>query len=208
MPDLPVMLNVRDRRCVVIGGGPVARRRAAALLAAGATVTVIAPQLDLSDLPVTTIERAWQPGDLAGAFLVVIATDDPAVNAAAANEARQAGALVNRADDPAAGDLLIPAHRHEGPITLAVHTGGISPAAAAAIRDELAAALDRDWITLLETIAPYRARIQETIADPAERRRRLTQLASPDALAALRTGGANALQKFCEQVLDSLHHPS
>ena len=46
MPDLPVMLRIEGKRCVIVGGGPVARRRAAALLEAGGRVTVVSPQID------------------------------------------------------------------------------------------------------------------------------------------------------------------
>jgi len=203
MADLPVMLNVRGRRCVVVGGGSVARRRIAALLEAGGQVTVIAPQVDLDEpmrAQVNVVGRRYQRGDLAGAFLVVIATDQPQVNEAAASEARQLGALVNRADDPASGDVTIPAHAHHGPITLAVHTQSISPAAAAAVRRELSAALDPDWISLLQTIAPYRARIQAQCADPQQRQQKLAALGSAHAMECLKKGGLAALQTHCEEL--------
>lgn len=192
------MLNIRGKRCVVIGGGPVALRRTRALLEAGAAVTVIAPELDpdLTALPIELCRRTYQEGDLAGAFLVVIASDIPDVNAAVSREARPLGVLVNRADAPDEGDFTVPAHAHHGPITLAVHTGGVSAAAAAAIRRQLSDALDPRWLVLIERATAYRSIIQERFADPDERRRRLRKLADPEALAILRGRGETALDDY------------
>jgi precorrin-2 dehydrogenase/sirohydrochlorin ferrochelatase len=168
MPDLPVMLRIEGKRCVIVGGGPVARRRAAALLEAGGRVTVVAPQIDpdLAAMSVTVERRAYRETDLDGAFLVVVATGDDAVNAAIGEDARRRGVLVNRADEPTEGDFTVPAHARHGPITLAVHTGGVSAGAGAAIRRELSAALDPAWPRLLELVAPFRSRIQDATPEP------------------------------------------
>ena len=205
MADLPVMLKVAGRRCVVVGGGPTAVRRAASLRAAGARVTLIAPRVETgADLAETLLlQRAYQPGDLHEAFLVVIATDQREVNEQAAREAQQVGALVNRADDPDSGDLTIPAHAQHGAVTLAVHTGGISAAAAAAIRRELSDALDPDWPRLLEIAAPFRARIQEHYPDSQERQRMLIRLTDEQAWTVLKQQGPDALEQHLRTLLPS-----
>ncbi len=202
MDGLPVILRLAGKRVVVIGGGPVAVRRAGAMIAAGAQVTVIAPQVDerLPPMDVTIHRRFYQDGDLAGATLVVIATDDAAVNEKVAHDAQAEGVLVNRTDDAGQSDVLIPARGERGPVTLAVHTGNISSAAAAMIRDELLVALRPQWVTLLQTIDPYRAIIQQRVTDPAERQRRLRELASSHAMDVLQRGGVEALTQHCEQL--------
>ena len=48
---LPVGLNVRGRRCVVVGGGNVGTRKVGNLARAGADVTVVAPDRDRSGQP-------------------------------------------------------------------------------------------------------------------------------------------------------------
>lgn len=211
MADLPVMLKVRGTRCVIVGGGAVARRRAAALLEAGASVTVIAPDIDdelaaMAMRGVRIERRGYAPGDLEGARLVVVATDDAALNERVAADARlpgAGGALVNRADDPDAGDVTIPAHARHGPITLAVHTSGISAAAAATIRRELSQSLDADWPRLLETVAPYRRRLQEAVEDPADRKARLVRLTDAEAMRILKAQGIEALQRHCRTIVES-----
>src|SRR5216683_1208937 len=104
----PVELDLVGKLAVVVGGGTVALRRARALVEAGARVTVIAPDVtsELAALPVTLRRRRYRDGDLAGAWLVHAATDDTAVNAAVAAEART------------------PAVARHGDITVAVTAGG------------------------------------------------------------------------------------
>jgi precorrin-2 dehydrogenase len=195
MPSFPVMLNVRDRRCVIIGGGPVALRRAGSLVEAGAKISLIAPTIDphITALPIQTHQRPYQPDDLDGAWLVVIASDSPQVNQQVARDARDRGVLANRADEPGSGDFAVPAHAHHGPVTLAVHTDGVSASAAAAIRRQFSDTLDRDWPRLLTLAAPYRASIQQRFDDPDQRRERLMKLADPDAMAILKEQGEQAL---------------
>lgn len=203
MLGLPAILNVAGRRCLIVGGGSVALRRARALLEAGAVVVVVAPRVDeqLAVLELTVERRPFEPDDLKEAFLAVAATDSRAVNAQVAAEARSRRVLVNRTDEPDAGDMVVPAHRREGPITVAVDTGGASAKAAAALRDALLERLDPDWPRLLTLVAPYRGQIQEAFSEAEERRRRLLALTGTAAMAALKKGGEEALTRFCQQLL-------
>ena len=200
------MLRVRGRRVVVVGCGTVAARRVAALIHSGAEVTVIAPQLDPSleslDGNATVHRRAYQTGDLTGAFLVVAATNDVVVNEAVCSDARSVGALVNRADLPDEGDVVIPAHEHRGPITVAVTTGGVSARAAAVIRDHLLLHLDGDWERLLTRVEPYRQRVKDATADAERRRKALHMLTDPEAMRVLKEEGEGALAARCESAVE------
>ena len=144
----PIILRLADRRCVVVGGGEVARRKVQGLVAAGARILVIAPHIHPVLQKNTGIEvlcRPFVPADLAGAFLVFAATDDRQVNALVAAAAREQGALVNIADDPEGSDFHLPAILQRGALTVAVSSGGGSPAFAALLRDRLAAELGPEW---------------------------------------------------------------
>ena len=144
----PVVLRISGRRCVVVGGGEVARRKVQGLLAVGARVRVIAPHLHPELQENTAIELICRPfvaDDLAGAFLVFAATNDRQVNAAVAAAAQQQGALVNSADAPEQSDFHLPAVLQRGTLTVAVSSGGGSPAFAAQLRDRLAAELGPEW---------------------------------------------------------------
>ncbi|MEL7088221.1 MAG: NAD(P)-dependent oxidoreductase, partial [Planctomycetota bacterium] len=126
-PHLPVMLNLRGRRCVVVGGGAVAARRAASLVACGAQVVVVAPAMDekLDTLLIERAERGYASGDLDGAFLVVIATDQPEVNQQVTADAAEERVLINRADEaipaPAPGSETRRDPRMGGDFTVMAH---------------------------------------------------------------------------------------
>jgi precorrin-2 dehydrogenase / sirohydrochlorin ferrochelatase len=137
----PVALDLAGRRCVVVGGGAVAARKVRGLLAAGAAVTVVAPEVGdaVRNAGVEVHARGYRSDDLAGAWLVVAATDDPAVNDAVARDCGAAGVLVNRADDGAGGSVSLPAVRSWAGTVLTVSTGGHSPAFARWLADHLAA---------------------------------------------------------------------
>jgi precorrin-2 dehydrogenase len=154
MGYFPVLLDLTGRRCLMVGGGPVAERRITGLLAAGAQVTVISPRVTqtLAELAaegrIGLEARNYSEGDLAGVDLAFVATAAREVNAAVAREARHRGVWVNAADDPAHCTFTLPALVRRGDLTVAVATGGTSPALARAVREELEAYLTAEYATL------------------------------------------------------------
>ena len=105
----PLFVSLEGRSAVVVGGGTVGLRRAEVLRRFGAEVTVVSPTLARPLEGVRHVARIYAPGDLAGAYLVVAATDSSEVNAAAGREARRIGALFNRSDCPEECDFFFPA---------------------------------------------------------------------------------------------------
>ena len=157
------MLRLEGLRCVVVGGGSVAHRKVEGLLQAGAEVGVVAPRLssELAKLVeqglVRCEQRPYRQGDLSGATLAFAATDSRQVNAAVADDARQLRLPVNVADDPAGSTFQVPAVVERAGLTLAVSTGGRSPAFARRLREELEQLLSPERLTLLELYAELRA---------------------------------------------------
>ena len=138
----PLFLDLTGRRAVVLGGGTVGLRRAEALAQFGAEVTVIAPRL-VRELPgVRYLARRYQAGDLAGAFLAVAATDDPAVNAAAGREAQERGVLFNRSDCPEACGFFFPAICEGGGLTAGVVGDGSDHRRTAAVAKRIRETLE------------------------------------------------------------------
>jgi siroheme synthase-like protein len=158
----PMSLDLGGRRCVVVGGGVVAQRRVEALLQAGAVVTIVSPGLTpaLADLArgggIRHVARAYSPGDLAGAALVFSAADDGTVTPAVAREARERGIWLNAADDPGHCDFILPGVIRRGVLTVAVGSGGASPALTRALREYLDGELGEEWTALGELAATAR----------------------------------------------------
>jgi precorrin-2 dehydrogenase/sirohydrochlorin ferrochelatase len=171
----PMMVDLAGRRCLVVGGGRVAERKIARLLACGAEVVVVSPattpkiaELAAGDA-IRLRRRTVRTADLSGAFLVFAATDDPEVNRTVADEVRRAGGLVNVADPPDAGTFLVPSVVRRGDLTIAISTGGGSPALAKRLRQRLEATVGPEYEAFLAALAELRALARQAIHDPAER---------------------------------------
>jgi uroporphyrin-III C-methyltransferase/precorrin-2 dehydrogenase/sirohydrochlorin ferrochelatase len=141
-------LDVTGTPVLVAGGGPVAARRARTLAREGATVRVVAPQLceDLVDLvlegAVAWAEREVEEADVDAAWLVHAATDDRQVNADVCRWATARRVWSVNASDSAAGTARTPATTaHAGLVVGVASAGSADPRRAAAVRDELEAAL-------------------------------------------------------------------
>jgi siroheme synthase-like protein len=160
------MLDLRDRVCLVVGGGAVATRRVQRLLAAGARVRLVAPACTTELRRLAELGRlTWEPrpytaDDLDGSTLVLAATDVPALNAAVAGEARRRSIPANVANDPAASDFQVPAIVERPGLTLAISTGGNSPAFARRLREQLESWLTPARLELLELYAELRAELR------------------------------------------------
>jgi precorrin-2 dehydrogenase/sirohydrochlorin ferrochelatase len=160
MDLFPIFLKLTGRRCLVIGAGNLAESKIESLRAAHAHVTVIAPEaspriLELAAAGELTLhQRPFQSGDVAHAdprfFLVVTATDVPAVNRAVYLEAVAHDILCNAVDDPPFCDFYFPSVVRRGDLQIAISTAGASPALAQRLRKEINAQLPLDtgdWLT-------------------------------------------------------------
>jgi len=158
----PLFLDLDGQPCVVVGGGSVARRKVESLLACRARVRVISPLLcpELAELAahgqVAHTARRYRAGDLAGAMLAVAATDDSETNQAVFAEASAKRMLVNVVDDPAHCNFIVPASFSRGELTVAISTGGASPALARRLRERLEAELGPEYGTLVTLVGEVR----------------------------------------------------
>jgi siroheme synthase-like protein len=161
----PVSLDVTGRACLVVGGGRVAARKARTLVDCGAFVTVIAPALApememLAGRLASVERRAYAGGDAARFRLVVTATGRPDVDGAVHRDAEEAGVWVNSADDRAHSSFILPAVHRDGALTVAVSTGGLSPAFASWLRGRLADKCGEGLGALVAIIGEARAELQ------------------------------------------------
>ncbi|WP_373497836.1 bifunctional precorrin-2 dehydrogenase/sirohydrochlorin ferrochelatase [Desulfococcus sp.] len=193
MPVYPINLNVQDRLCVVVGGGAVGARKALLLVRCGARVTVVSPEVtdalrpdidsgavcwrargycsvDLAPGPFASLQEGGAPEETASVsgavFLVIAATDNPAVNARVGADARRRGVLCNIADRPEACDFTLPAVVSRGDLTITVSTSGRSPALARKLRKELETLLGEEYAVGLRLMGAVRKKLLGEGRDP------------------------------------------
>jgi precorrin-2 dehydrogenase/sirohydrochlorin ferrochelatase len=192
----PIFLDLRGRRCIVVGGGRVAERKVRALLRAGASVRVISPAVTprlallAGRKKIDLTRRAYRSGDLEGLAsaraetsrgvrptLVFAVTDDPVTQKAVRKDAEKIGALVNAADDAREFDFIVPATFAQGDLLVAISTSGASPALARRLRQKLQLTLGREYRGYLQFLREARKMVKKSVPDEARRAKILRQLA-------------------------------
>ena len=136
----PIFLDLQGVNVLLVGGGNIAARKAAGLAEAGAVITVVAPEIntDLRTLAAHVEQRPYRDGEAGNYQLVLTATNDAMVNAQVSSDAKAAGVWVNSADDPQNCSFILPAVARRGLVTMAISTGGASPALASRLRTDIA----------------------------------------------------------------------
>lgn len=207
MKGYPIVLTgLADGRCLVVGGGAVAARKAAALAEAGARPLVISPELGSEMEAMATaglvepLRRPYREGDLAGATLAIAATGDCEVNRAVSEEARRRAVPVNVVDDPELCTFIVPAVVRRGELTVAISTGGGSPALARRLREALEAVIDPGYGDLLAVFAELRPQIIASFA-AAEQAALWRRLLDGEVLACLRTEGVGKARERAQQIV-------
>ena len=167
MTVIPIMIELEGKRAVVVGGGRIAKRKLSGLLDSGAELTVISPVAvpEIAEWAeegkINWKQKNFEPTDAEDAFMLVIATDDPAVNA----EARKAASphcLVNASAEAEAGNIHFPAHVKRGKLSIAVSTNGASPMLAKKIKQELQSQFDESYERYLEFLFEARQLLKKT----------------------------------------------
>jgi precorrin-2 dehydrogenase / sirohydrochlorin ferrochelatase len=157
---LPITIDAARVRIVLVGGGEAARRRLQLLDAAGATRVVVyadKPAPDLAAAAGGRLRRRLPTAEeIARAQLVFLASVAEPAAARLRRVADAAGVLVNVEDDIARSDFHSPAVVRRGDLTVAISTGGKSPALAGAIRRQIEASFGPEWEERLESIALLR----------------------------------------------------
>jgi len=165
MKSYPIFAIIDHKPCLVVGGGAVGERKVQDLRAAGARVTVVSPTLSplLADLvaagEVRHLQADFAPEHLEGVALVMAATDDPEVNAKVSAAAQARAIWVNVADAPELCTFMVPAQVRRGELTVAISTGGASPALARRLREELEQQFGPEYGPYLALLKEVRGRL-------------------------------------------------
>jgi len=163
----PVFLNLTGRRAVIIGGGQVAEGKISKLLGSGAKIVVISPDATqgirgFAERGAIELQaRKYQAGDLDGAFLAIAATNNRVVNQEIFEEAEKSRVLLNAVDDLPRCSFIAPSIVEKGPVTIAISTGGASPALARKLRETLDGSQELGWTDATSVLSKARQIIKD-----------------------------------------------
>jgi precorrin-2 dehydrogenase / sirohydrochlorin ferrochelatase len=204
----PVQLDIRGRRCLVVGGGGVGTRKVETLLSCGARVTLVS--LEVSDKlrrlsnrgDITLRERAYAASDLEGVFLVIGATDDEDLNRRISTDAAAFNVLCNIADRPEKCNFILPAIVQRGDLVLTVSTSGKSPALAKKLRTELERQFGEEYALLLKLMGAIRRRLLAEAHAPEAHKPIFEKIVHSDILSWIREGRMAEINRLLAEILD------
>jgi len=168
----PVNLDIRNRKCLVVGGGDVGTRKVITLLDCGAIVVVVSPEVtekiaELSNKGLIKLERrGFKPTDLDQIFLVIGATDNPELNREIHAGAERLGMLCNIADRPEVCNFILPAIVNRGDLIIAISTSGKSPAFAKKMRKDLEKEFGTEYADFLTLMGGIRTKLLSEDHEP------------------------------------------
>ena len=168
---IPIMLDPALVHVAVCGEGALTVRRVQWLRNCGAEPVIYAP-LPSAELWAIgegkIIDRLPITSDFDGLAAIWIADFGDAVANPLAEAARIAGVLANVEDVLHNCDFHTPAVIHRGRLTIAIGTGGASPAIASILRQRLETSFPMAWAALLDDIATERIELKAQGAAFAE----------------------------------------
>lgn len=203
----PVFINLEGKRSVVIGGGDVAEWKVFGLLDSGAEVTVISPEVTepLDALArqgrIIIMRRPYRSGDLDDVFLAIAATNSLTTNAEVWREAEERRILINAVDDPTHCSFIAPAIVRQGDLTIAISTGGKSPALAARLRQRLQPLFGPEYAQFLDLLGEVRGELTRRVPDPEQRKAVWYRIVDSDALELIGRGDATGARQHIEEII-------
>jgi precorrin-2 dehydrogenase/sirohydrochlorin ferrochelatase len=200
----PVYLDVKGKRCVIVGGGEVAYRKACSLKDAGADVIVISPDTcpEMSnDKGLTLINKIYDESCLESAMLVIAATDDEEVNKKVSLDAGKRNIIVNVVDRPELCSFIVPSTVNRGDLCISISTGGASPALAKSIREELEVVFGPEYGVYINLLTRMRDIAMSDVKDDAKRRKILQRLAEKDILEIVKTKGTEEAEAKMREII-------
>lgn len=200
-------INLKGKRCLVVGGGPIALEKIEGLLAARASVSVVALEAvdeihDLAASDSIRLEEApYRANHLDGCFLVIAATSDTSVNTEVHADAEERSMLVNVADVPQLCNFILPAIVRRGPLAIAISTKGASPALAKRIKREATEIFGAPYAELAGILEEIRPWAKENLTSYQDRKRFFEDIVNgaPDPVDLLATGRSDEVRTLIEQ---------
>lgn len=207
MQYYPVSLDIKNRKCLVVGGGGVGTRKVATLLDCGAKVTVVSPDVSgqllalANNGSIVLEKRSYRKTDLDGMFLVIGTTDDEELNRQISIDAEKLNMLCNIADRPNVCNFILPSIVNRGDLTISISTSGKSPALAKKLRIELEEQFGNEYAELLRLMGAIRKTLLSQKHEPEAHKHLFEQLISRGLLDIIRGNRKDEIDSLLCEVL-------
>lgn len=206
----PILIDIKDKPCVVVGGGSVAERKVKTILKYGGKVTVISPKINkgLRNLvlagKINYIDREYKRTDLRGAYLVVAATSDRKVNLDVAKNAKFLVNLVEKTEKTKGKNIsyIVPAIVEKKYLTIAISTE--FPALSKTLKDELSKLFGKEFALFIKYLIKLRKHIQRKVPDTKKRQSIFRKVASKEIVSILKQYGFKEAKKEVEKLLNEV----
>ena len=200
-------LNLEGRRVLVVGAGRIALEKITGVLTCDADVHVVAPEVEAEvqslerDGRVHIQRRSFEEADVDGAFLVIAATNDMAVNTSVFEAAERRSIPVNVVDVPPLCSFILPAVERNGPLAVAISTGGASPALAKRMKREIADKVSDEYVKLAELLEAERPWAKVNLATYDDRKDFFEEIVNgnPDPIELLRRGDEGSVNRLIDR---------
>ncbi|MFC7062560.1 NAD(P)-binding protein [Halobacillus seohaensis] len=185
MTSIPLMIDLKNKKTVVIGGGTLAERRIRTLLEGEASIHVISPEIRSTLYSffkqglLQWSEKKFVPGDLKDAALIIVATNDSEINQSVVQHA-PAHAWINAVERASDGDVHFPSYFKRGRLSISVSTGGASPTLASKIKKQLEEQYDDSYEAYLDFLFEARTLLKESSLSHEKKKTLLKQLVIED----------------------------
>lgn len=186
MAYFPMFVQLKNKKCLVIGGGRIALRKIEVLKDFEADVTVIAPEMIPQIRQIDKIRRIFRTfmeKDFKDVNLVVAATDDQKVNSEISQICRQQKIPVNAVDQKEDCSFIFPSYVKEGEVVAAFSSGGQSPVITQYLKKKIKPDLTEELGQIAQILGGLRTLAKSCIATEQERKafyRELLQIGLED----------------------------
>jgi precorrin-2 dehydrogenase/sirohydrochlorin ferrochelatase len=210
MKVYPVFLNIEGKPSLVVGGGAVGERKVEDLLTAGAQVTLVSreatPTLEAmaGQGLITYLREEFTPEHLNGMVLAIAATNDLDTNQSVSVAAQSRGLPVNVVDQPALCSFVVPATIRRGDLTLAIGTGGRSPALAKKLRRDLEKVYGPEYEPYLELLGAIREKVLAARRDHPDNLHLFTRIVASPLFHLLQARDLAALKALLAELLEPI----
>jgi len=182
----PVNLDIRNRKCLIVGGGSVSLRKTERLLKCGAKISVVSPVVTerlaaLADNGAIVLhKRPYRSSDINDMFLVIAATDNEKLNRQISGDAKRHNILCNIVDYPEGSDFILPSTVNRGDLQIAVSTSGNSPAFAKKLQKQMENQFGEEYLVFLKLMGAIRKKLLSEEHNPEKHKLIFEQLVESD----------------------------